>query len=139
MIDSPHPNAVSLSSDWYGADTPDRGRGLFAARPFAAGEVIGRYAALPLSAREVQAIRGTRAYDYVFWVREAPEHGPEAFDAALALGAISLCNHSRRASASFEVSPDGLYIVQTAARAIPAHGEITIDYGDFVHFEERDG
>jgi uncharacterized protein len=135
MSDSPHPNAVILSANWYGADTDGRGRGLFASRAFEAGSLIGMFAGLALSAREVDALKGTRVYDYVFYVRAAPEFGPDAFDASLALGAISLCNHSPRANARFDVREGGLWIALHAGRIIAPHEEITIDYEDFVHFE----
>ena len=130
----PPPSAVALSADWYAAESPGKGRGLFAARAFAEGEAIGAFAGLPLSAAEIATLKPTRVYDYVFWVRDAPEAGPEAFDATLALGAISLCNHSRRSNARFEVDADGLYIRLFARRAIADGEEITIDYEGHARF-----
>ncbi len=104
------------------------GRGLFAARALGAGELIGTYPLLVLSAAEIDALKATRLYHYVFFVDEAE---PGRVRAAVAFGAISMCNHSGEANAAFAVDAAAQAVTLVASRPISAGAEILIDYEDF--------
>lgn len=104
------------------------GRGLFAARTLAAGEVIGTYPLLVLSADEIDALKATRLYHYVFFVDE-PE--PGRVRAAVAFGEISMCNHSGEANAVFSVDAEAETVTLKAAVRVESGTEILIDYEDF--------
>lgn len=96
------------------------GRGVFAARPFAAGEVIEDCPVLVVPEEEWDSLAGTCLSAHVF----AWEGG-----AALALGSTSLLNHSDSPNAVYEMDYDGLRLVVRALEPIPAGREITINYG----------
>lgn len=108
--------------------SPYHGRGLFASVPFGAGEVIGTYPLLVLSASDTAALRDTRLYHYVFHV---DEDDTGAMRAAIAFGAISMCNHSSDANADFVVDAEAQTVTLTSRTAIPAGTEILIDYEEF--------
>lgn len=108
--------------------SPLHGRGLFAAKPFVAGEEIGKYPLLILSIDDTEALKATRVYHYVFHVDE-DEAGQAR--AAIAFGQISMCNHSEAANAGFRVDAKREVVVLTARGPIAENGEITIDYEDF--------
>ena len=101
--------------------TERRGRGVFAARPFAVGEVIERAPVLVIPRAQVAALRGTLLDSYWFWWDE--EHN------ACALGCGSLYNHDCPANAAFARDIAVAAIVFTAVRAIAIGEEITINYG----------
>lgn len=101
--------------------SPGRGRGVFAARAFAADEVIERAPVIVFPRADVRPLAGTLLDDYWFWWDD--EHN------AAALGCGSLYNHDCPANARFERDRDGRMLVFTAARAIAVGEEITINYG----------
>jgi SET domain-containing protein len=100
--------------------SPGRGRGVFASRPFAPGECIERAPVLVLPRAELEPLRRTLLDSYWFWWDEAHN--------ACALGYASLYNHQCPANARFAPDAARAEIVFTAARAIAAGEEITINY-----------
>ena len=108
--------------------SPLHGRGLYAVVPISSGAVIGTYPVLILSEADTARLKDTRLYHYVFFVDETAEG---AMRAAVAFGAISMCNHSTAPSALFSVDASEATVTLEAARAIAAGEEILIDYGDF--------
>lgn len=108
--------------------SPVHGRGSFAAVSFEAGEELGVYPLLILSSAEVEALKRTHVYHYVFYVDE-PEQG--AMRAAIAFGPISMCNHSPDANAVFQLNAATEVVRLTASRSIAAGDEILIDYEEF--------
>ena len=120
MLDDAAPVFVSQSTR--------HGRGLFAARSFSPGETIGVYPILILSIEEVRQIRGTRIYDYLFFVDEDES---EQMRAAVAFGPISMCNHDADANAGFTLDAESRTVILSAATAIAAEDEIFINYEEF--------
>lgn len=102
-------------------ESPGRGRGVFAARAFAVGEVIERAPVIVFPRAEVRPLRGTLLDDYWFWWDDVHN--------AAALGCGSLYNHACPANARYECEPTTRTLVFTAARAIACGEEITINYG----------
>ena len=103
------------------AETPGKGRGVFAARAFAAGEIIDTSPVVPLSAAESANIDGSILDYYVFdWTPDG------CF--ALALGAGSLFNHSFRPNIVYEKRFAERLIVFRALRDIEAGEELKSNY-----------
>lgn len=94
----------------YITASPIHGKGLFAARSLAAGELIGVY-------------EGPRVDEdgiYVLWVEDEPGGGWTGYDGR---NEMRFLNHSAAPNAEM----DGLHCY--ALENIPAGREITIDYG----------
>ena len=99
-----------------------RGRGVFAGRTFAVGELIEVCPVIPLTEAEATTCATTVLDDYFF------EWGPNGAAYALALGYGSLYNHSNDPNAAFVLRTRLLQIVFRAVRPIRKGEEITIDY-----------
>ena len=108
--------------------SPFHGRGLFATVAIAANDLIGEYPLLVLSHDDTAAISTTLLHHYVFYVDEV-ENG--RMRAAVAFGAISMCNHSADANAVFQIDADQQIVKLSAARDIAVNQEIFIDYEEF--------
>ena len=98
------------------------GRGVFAGRPFAAGDVIEVCPVIPLTEAEATACASTVLDDYFF------EWGADGRAYALALGYGSLYNHSADPNATFSLRVRRHQIVFKARRSIRQGDEIRIDY-----------
>lgn len=99
-----------------------RGRGVFARRYFAGGELIEQVPVLVIPAEEWKYIEKTVLLNYCFsW-------GPESQHAALALGCGSLYNHSYQPNATYTKRLAELVIDFVALGPIAPGEEITINY-----------
>jgi SET domain-containing protein len=104
------------------ADAGEKGRGVFALRPFRTGELIERVPVLVLPAADWEHLRETRLMEYAFcW-------GKRREQAAVALGFGSFYNHGDPANAETIERPEEDAIDFLALRDIDAGEEITIDY-----------
>jgi|RhiMethySRZTD1v2_1073278.scaffolds.fasta_scaffold2082937_1 SET domain-containing protein len=101
--------------------SPGRGRGVFATRAFAAGEVIERAPVLVFPRADVRPLAGTLLDHYWFWWDDAHN--------AVSFGCGSLYNHDSPANARFVRDAVRQVIVFVAVRAIASGEEITINYG----------
>ena len=101
-------------------DAGPRGRGVFATRPFAAGEVIEVAPALTFPREIVEPLRGTRLDDYQFWWDDEEN--------AIAFGCASIYNHACPSNARYERDRPRKLLVITAARDIAPGEEVTINY-----------
>ncbi len=100
------------------------GRGLFAGSPLAEGALVTSATLLVLPTHETPDIDRGLLRHYVFdWT---PEDGATQY--AVALGEISLCNHSPRPNCRFEIDRERHVIRLYALRPIAAGEELTIDY-----------
>ena len=104
------------------ADSPGRGRGVFAARAFAAGETIERAPVIDFSPEEWTLIARTRLSAFCFKWGEDDESG------AVGLGYTSLYNHSFSPNARFVVRLAEREIEYVAIRAIAPGEEIFANY-----------
>ena len=96
------------------------GRGVFATREFAAGEIVEECNVLLVSADHRDHLDKTELFEYYFdWEG----------DAAVALGLGSLYNHSGEPSARFEKRIAEAMVAIRALRPIIDGEEITVDYG----------
>ena len=100
--------------------TSGRGRGVFATRAFAPGELLERAAVIVFERALTAQLRGTVLDDYWFWWDDAHN--------AFALGCGSLYNHAAPANARYVVEPASRTLAFSAVRAIAAGEEVTINY-----------
>jgi len=104
---------------------PGKGRGVFAARDLAEGEVLEAAHVLHLSAEEAERLEETPLGQHYFhWdgVEDAEWRG------AVALGTVSLVNHSTNANAGVWQDYERDLLILEALRPIAAGEEILIDY-----------
>jgi uncharacterized protein len=109
-----------------------RGRGVFACGAIAPGSVIERAPVVIVPAAECAALDRTVLHDYYFHWDGDPEGEGRG---AVALGRLSLCNHSNRPSARVVRNHDRQTLDLLAVAAIAAGEEITIDYNCPLWFE----
>ena len=101
-----------------------RGRGVFAARQFQAGEVIEVCPVIALSSDDVAQLDKTRLYDYYFgW-------GADNTGGAIALGFGSLYNHSYAPNAAYRKSEADGTISIVALKSIAPDDEILFKYNN---------
>jgi len=98
------------------------GRGMFASRNFLKGELIERAPIIPIADKQWPNAAKTLLSDYAFDWGENDEH------AAIALGYISIYNHSYAPNAQLEQMLDELMMEIIAIKDISAGQEITINY-----------
>ena len=104
------------------ADFPGKGRGLVAGNAIPAGELLELAPVIPLR-REDLGQRSEGIFSYPFDWPEPP------YAEAVALGVISLINHSATPNADFEIDIPNRSIRLFTTAAIAPGQEITIDYG----------
>lgn len=110
---------------------PGKGRGVVAAAPIAAGEIIEIAPVVRLTEDEETALNDTVLESYVFvW-------GEEGYPFALVMGIISLINHKKEANTDLDTDYETQTMRLTAARDIAVGEEITIDYDCEIWFEEH--
>lgn len=103
--------------------SPLGGRGVFAERPFAPGEVIEQAPVLVLPPSQRALLAQTGLGDYYF---EWEDEGDGAI--AIGLGYASLYNHSYQPNARYTRHTEGLFLEYTAVRPIAPGEEITVNY-----------
>jgi hypothetical protein len=101
---------------------PGKGRGVFARRRFAPGELVERAPVLVVPAVDWVYVAGTVLSRYCF------RFGPAPLDAAVALGCGSLYNHSYRPNAFYLRRLEAEAIDFVALRGIEPGEEVTINY-----------
>ena len=106
------------------ADTDSKGRGVYAERAFAAGELVTEAPVIVIPSREWKAIEPTVIGDYCFaW-------GRQDRDAALVLGIGSLFNHATDPNCEPVRVEDDELMQFVATRDIAPGEELTISYRD---------
>jgi hypothetical protein len=114
---------------------PKKGRGVFARAPIPAGTVIERAPVVIVPQQERPLLDRTILHDYYFQWDDGPE---PAGRGAVALGLVSLCNHSPGPNARAQRNPTRLTLDLVALAPIAPGEEITVDYGCDLWFEPRD-
>jgi uncharacterized protein len=111
---------------------PRKGRGVFARRAIAAGELIEAAPVVVFDADEARWLDRTILHHYYFhWDGDPDGDGRSA----IAFGAVSLCNHSPSPRAKVERNHAGQTLDLRAVRPIAPGEEVTIDYGCSLWFE----
>lgn len=112
-----------------------RGRGIFARETISAGTVIEAAPVILVPAADCPVLDGTILHDYYFHWDGDPEGAGRG---ALALGLVTLCNHSGHPRARVVRNFDRRTLDLTALTDIEAGEEVTIDYGCALWFEPSD-
>lgn len=104
---------------------PGKGRGVFAAREIAEGEILDEAHVLLLSAEDSERLEATPlGHHYFHWDGEEDD----GWQGAVALGIVSLVNHSANANAGVWQDYERQLLILEALRPIAAGEEIVIDY-----------
>jgi SET domain-containing protein len=114
---------------------PERGRGVFARQAIAAGTIVEMAPVIIVPAVECATLDRTILHDYYFHWDGDPDGDGRG---ALALGFVSLCNHSTRPRARVDRNFTRCTLDLVAIADIEPGAEITIDYGCELWFEPRD-
>ena len=99
-----------------------RGRAIFARRRIAMGEVIERAPVIVLPKKQWPNVKKSILENYAF------DWGKNDQDSVIALGYVSIYNHSYSPNAKLEQLTDELLMEVTALKRIEAGQEITINY-----------
>jgi SET domain-containing protein len=114
---------------------PQKGRGVFAREPIPAGALIEAAPVIVVPAAQCALIDKTVLHDYYFhWDGDPDGEGR----GAVALGLVSLCNHSRRPRARVRRNYARETLDLVALMPIAAGEEVTIDYNCPLWFEAQD-
>jgi len=114
---------------------PIKGRGIFARQAIAAGAPIEAAPVIIVPAGQCPLIDRTILHDYYFHWDGDPDGDGRG---AVALGLVTLCNHSRRPNARVRRNFSKETLDLVAAVTILAGDEVTIDYNCPLWFEPRD-
>lgn len=115
--------------------SPGRGRGVFATRAFKAGEVIEVSPVIVIPREQRELIEETILGDYWFEWGDAPEGENPA---AIALGYVSLYNHSYDPNAAYVMDYEQRTMEVVARRDIRAGDELVVTYnGEPTDLTER--
>ena len=115
-------DAVVASTDrLFVAPSPIHGTGVFAARPFSAGEVIECCPVVVCPGSEEALLEQTQLRGLYF-------HWGDTSDVAVALGYGSLYNHAWSANARYETDVEAGVVRFVAVRPLAAGDEVTINY-----------
>jgi SET domain-containing protein len=104
------------------APSDKRGRGVFTSERISEQTIIEISPVLVLNADERKLVEKTLLYDYIF------EWGQERDNACVALGYLSLYNHSYDANCEYEMDFDTDLITIKTIRAIEKGEELFINY-----------
>jgi SET domain-containing protein len=104
------------------ASSTNRGRGVFTTEPIAANTVIEIAPVIVVNALDRANLEKTLLYDYIF------EWGDDSKMAAVALGYISIYNHSNAPNCAYEMDFEHETISITTLTAIAQGAELFINY-----------
>jgi SET domain-containing protein len=111
----------------YIMETANRGRGVFTTESIAAGTTIEIAPVIVLNQTERALVDTTLLHDYIF------EWGINEEEAAVALGYVSIYNHSADANCKYDMDFEHKTIQIQTIRAIAVDEELCINYnGDGV-------
>ena len=126
--------------------TEDKGRHIVSGSYIPAGRVIGRIPVVVVPQTEVEQLRSTMLFNYVFeWDPEERYkmtkdlvQCDQRYHQGVALGLISLCNHSHTPNSDYEFDYDGAYLIWRALSDIQQGEEVTIHYKVPIWFQMHD-
>ena len=116
-------------------DDPVKGRGVFAREPIAAGNVIEMAPVIVVPSAHCPLLDQTILHDYYFHWDGDPEGTGSG---AVALGLVSLCNHSKRPRARVRRNLAQGTLDLIALTPIATGEEVTIDYNCQLWFEAQE-
>jgi SET domain-containing protein len=102
--------------------SPKRGRGVFATKNISKGTVIEVSPVIVLTEKERKTIEKTLLFHYIF------EWGNDKKSAAVALGYVSLYNHSYNANCEYEMEFGKKLMTITTVKNIKKGEELFVNY-----------
>jgi SET domain-containing protein len=112
---------MKLTSLFIGI-SPGKGRGVFTTKDIPAYSDIEVAPVIELTAKERKQIEGTKLYHYIF------EWGKTKKKAAVALGFVSMYNHSFDPNCAYEMDYDAQTMTIRTLRKIKKGEELTFSY-----------
>jgi SET domain-containing protein len=106
----------------YVRDTGEMGRGVFTSKPIRANTIIERSPVIVLNKKDRVEVEKTVLNNYIF------EWGPRGTQCCVALGYISVYNHSFSSNCEYEMYFDVNIIAVKTMRTIKAGEELFINY-----------
>jgi SET domain-containing protein len=116
-------------------DDPQKGRGLFASAPIAAGTLIEAAPVILVPPSQLKLLDQTILHDYYFAWDSDPKGESSG---VVALGLVALCNHSRRPRARVRRNLAQGTLDLVALLPIAPGDEVTIDYNCPLWFAAQD-
>jgi SET domain-containing protein len=104
------------------APSENRGRGVFTTKNIPSGTVIEISPVIELSPKERKQIEGTKLFHYIF------EWGKSKRKAAMALGYISMYNHSFEPNCEYEMDYENGNMTVRTLRAVKKGEELYFSY-----------
>jgi SET domain-containing protein len=104
------------------AITEDKGRGVFTTKNIPANTIIEISPVIELTAKERKQIEGTKLYHYIF------EWGKTKRKAAMALGYVSMYNHSYEPNCAYEMDYEYQIMTIRTIRAVKKGEELSFSY-----------
>jgi len=104
------------------AITEDKGRGVFTTKNIPADTIIEISPVIELTAKERKQIEGTKLYHYIF------EWGKTKRKAAMALGYVSMYNHSFEPNCAYEMDYEYQIMTIRTIRAVKKGEELCFSY-----------
>jgi uncharacterized protein len=106
----------------YIADSAQRGRGVYTSTGLHTGSILEVSPVIVMNGRERNLLDQTVLHDYIFlW-------GKDETECCLALGYVSIYNHSYQSNAEYEMDFEKSVITIQAVRDIKAGEEVFINY-----------
>jgi uncharacterized protein len=99
-----------------------KGRGVFTSQGIEAGQIVEVSPVIVMDHRDRKLLDQTRLHDYIF------EWGQAQDQCCMALGYISLYNHSYRSNCEYEMNYETGFISIKTMRFIQAGDELLINY-----------
>lgn len=115
--------AMSNAGKLYIRNVRNKGRAVFSTKPILEGETIEICPVIVVAANFKEIIENTKLVDYCFYFNK------EENSLSLAMGFGSMYNYQQYPNAVYELDRENKTMVYTACKDIPAHTEITINYG----------
>ncbi len=104
------------------ASSTNKGRGVFTTEPITANTTIEIAPVIVVDANGREKLEQTLLYDYIF------EWGPDSKKAAVALGYISIYNHSNEPNCAYDMDFEHQTISIITLKDIPVGTELLINY-----------
>jgi SET domain-containing protein len=135
MCSAPHADRPIPDQRLEIRNLPGRGRGVFAREAIASGSVVETAPVVVVPAAECAVLERTILHNYYFHWDGDPDGDGRG---AVALGLVSLCNHSSRPCARVSRNRARQTLDLVAIGPILPGEEITIDYNCPLWFEPTD-
>ena len=117
---------MMIDPSLYIDESNEKGRGVFANTPIPSNTIIEISPVIVMSADERKLIDQTLLHDYIF------EWGPDSKQCCMALGYVSVYNHSYSSNCEYEMDFANAVIRVKTVRNIEADEELFINYnGDW--------